>query len=132
MFVLATAEVQILHYYRTSIYENVLSLASLADTACALPSFVNFSPSPSCFKKSPTPEDRYLVNVTQDSSLVFEGGVRIGGVAKLGSSFTHMIQSLSQHHVLVVLGSECDTRAEENGALMTENTSFLTHGNTPD
>jgi hypothetical protein len=112
-FVLPTTEVQILHYSTTSIYENFLSLASLADMTCAVSSFVNFSPSPSMLQKSPTPEHSYLTNVT----LEWQAGQRVtgwgrgrGGTAKLGSGVgrsmlhiheTGLLQHINCWHVWV-------------------------------
>jgi len=103
MLLLPTTEVQIHHYYTTSIYENFLSLASLTDRTCAVPPFVNFSPSPTRATKKSHP----LTQLPRQRNIVMTEGVRVGwgelkGIAKLGSSAGQSIlhirdTPLSQH-----------------------------------
>ena len=101
---LPTTEVQIHHYYTTSIYENFLSLASLTDRTCAVSPFVNFSPSPTPATKKSHP----LTQLPRQRNIVMTEGVRVGGggelkgIAKLGScagqSILHIRDTpLSQH-----------------------------------
>ena len=104
MVLLPTTEVQIHHYYTTSIYENFLSLASLTDRTCALSPFVNFSPSrtPATKKSLPLTQLPRQRNIVMTEGVRVRGGGELKGIAKLGSSVGQSVlhirdTPLSQH-----------------------------------
>jgi hypothetical protein len=82
---------QRLHYCTTSIYENFLSLASLADRACAVSPFVNFSPSPSRAPKKSHP----LTELPRQRNTGETGGGRGWGNRKIREQGTsHQLRPL--------------------------------------
>ena len=123
MLLLPTTEVQIHHYYTTSIYENFLSLASLTDRTCAVSPFVNFSPSltPATKKSHPLTQLPRQRNIVMTEGVRVRGRGELKGIAKLGSSAGHSILhirdiplvSAYQLHPLHIARICC--LAEENG-----------------